>query len=241
MATTWGTLQKRAVRRYGLLVDREDELLNDLLFQDRLNEIFREWAVAAGGWREEFTINLSGSSPLHALSERIVNVIENTVRCDYDSSGEFTYELIFSDEQRLRADYGVLENWDAGVPRAYYLQRGLTNAAGMLRMALFPQSDTAVTNGLKFWAEVTPDEITAATTNLPVQTSEEGPLLAGICLALAETELSRGDQSARVRVDLWETRWEAAKKTYADAIENSQRAGYRRVHVLPDGHDCYGW
>lgn len=234
---TWDTLKKRATRRYGLLVDREDELLNDALFLDRVNEIFREWAIMSGGWREEFTINLSGSSPLHTLSTRVVNIVENTVRCDYDSSGEYEYELPHRDETLLRTEYGVLETWDAAVPNCFYLQRGVSNSDGMLKLVLFPQSDTAVTNGIKFWAEVTPSEITATSTVLPVQESEEPHLIAGICMALAETEFSRGDAGARARVDLWEQRWAAGKKAYADAIADSRRAGPARVTYVPDGHD----
>src|SRR5438067_341989 len=58
MATTWQTIYDRAKRRYGYTTGEEDGLLTDALFLDRVNELLTQMADQAGGFREEFTLNL---------------------------------------------------------------------------------------------------------------------------------------------------------------------------------------
>jgi hypothetical protein len=235
MALTWETLYARAKRRYGLEVGGEDNLLVDRLFLDRVNEVLRELAAPSGAFREEFSLALTAAS-LHALDTRIISVIEHTVRIDYDGSGDFLTELDFADEQTLRRQYGALENEPAGQPEYWYPLRGATTDA-TLRLALFPPSDRAVSPGIRFSARVVPAELTLPASTLPVQAGEEGLLIPGICMCLAEVELSRGSQGAGGKLEMWERRWNEAKTAFADRVEDGLRAGRRRIHYLPDDED----
>jgi hypothetical protein len=226
MATTWGTIINRAKRRTGLPIGREDELLRDLVFLDAVNEVLSEFA-GREGFREEFTLNLSGTVATHALSARLIKIEEGTVRVDYDGSGNFSTEPERADESTLRDLYGSLENESAGVPRFYYTQRG-TAADAMLNLVLFPRSDTARTNGIKFWAGVSVTNVAALTDNVPVQQHEERFLLPGICYCLALTEANQNPEKLP-KVALWERLWDRAKTDYADLVEDGLRGGVRRI------------
>lgn len=228
---TFGSLMAQARRRMGLQANIEQAPFTDPLFYDRVNEILRAFAHE-GGYREEFTLNLSGSSAVHALSSRVVQVIENTVRVDWDGSGAYATTPCAADEDALRARYGVLEIEAASIPEFYYTQRGAT-ADAMLNLVFFPRSDTARTSGVKFWARCAPAAVTGPSTSLPVQDHEVPLILPGLCLALAEAGLSAGLTTFN-DVGLWEGRWERALRTYADTIEDSQRSGPRTVHQTND-------
>lgn len=231
---TWSALLQRARRRYGLESLADDALLNDLLFLDRVNEILREFALKAGGFREEFTVNLPTTAAV-ALSPRVIRILDDTLRIDYDGDGIFEIAPQLVPEQTLRKWFGVLETADAGTPAYFYMQRGST-AESMVNLVLYPRSDTAQTSGIKLAARTTPAAITTGTDSLPLQEGEEPYLIPGICLALAETELSRGRKDAPI--ELWERRWEQAKTDYTDFVEDTTRVGRRVVQYLPDGDEA---
>lgn len=204
----------------------EDDLHTQQAFYDRVNEILAEFS-SRDGFREEITLNLSGSSAVHALSARVNRIEDGTVRIDYDGSGSYSTEPELISEAELRASAGPLENEPASCPEYYYLARGVA-ADAMLNLVLYPRSDTARTNGIKFWAQVTPTAISALSDTLPVQQREERFLIPGICLALAEVEATR-DPSRMGSVALWEGRWERAKTEYLDQVEDGLRGGSRRI------------
>jgi hypothetical protein len=228
MATTWETVRKRACRRYGLAPEVEDALLSVPLFLDRVNELLQGLAQVGGGFRETFTVDLPTTAAV-ALSARVLRVLDGTVRVDYDGDGVFETEPELAQEGELRRCFGALESAPAGVPDYYYTQRGsaVTESASMLALVLHPRSAVARTGGLQMTCRVSPAAVTAGTENLPLQAAEERFLIPGICLALAETELSRGRRDAPVA--LWEARWEKALTDYADAVEDSTRGDQRRV------------
>jgi len=232
MPTTWETVRKRACRRYGLAPEVEDALLSVPLFLDRVNELLQELAQVGGGFREEFTLDLPTTAAV-ALSSRVLRVLDGTVRVDADGDGVFETEPEYAQEEELRACYGALENQPAGVPAYYYLQRG-SAADAMVSLVLHPRAETARTGGLKVACRTSPAAVTAAADTLPLQAHEERFLIPGICLALAETELSRGRRDAPLA--LWDGRWEKALTDYADSVEDSTRSNSRRV-IYTDG----GW
>src|SRR5687767_2277600 len=114
MATTLATVIARAKLRYGLDSSTDDALLTNALFIAVANELLRQAARKGKAFREEFTLNLSGTVAKHTLSTRIRQVIEGTVRLDYDASGSYTSEPDLIDEQELRSAYGAVEENDAG-------------------------------------------------------------------------------------------------------------------------------
>jgi hypothetical protein len=209
---------------------QEDSLLSDLHFLDRVNELLRELAQAGGGFREELTLGLP-TTPEVPLPSRVLRVLDGTVRVDQDGDGVYELEPLLVPEAELRAGLGVLETRPPGMPAYYYTQRGHA-AGGMLALVLYPRSDTARSNGVQLAARVSPAEITGPTSELPLQEAEERFLIPGICLALAETELSRGN--GRAPVALWDARWDRALTEYADLVEDSMRGDRRRV-VYVDG------
>ena len=231
MAVTWEAVRRRACRRYGLAPEVEDALLSVPLFLDRVNELLRELAQVAGGFREELTVDL----PLTAevpLGGRVLRVLDGTVRVDRDGDGVYELEPLLVPEAELRSGLGVLENRPAGAPAYYYTQRG--SAAGeLVALVLYPRSDTEQVQGVKLTARVSPGEITGPESPLPLQEAEERFLIPGICLALAETELSRGRRDAPVA--LWDARWEKALAEYADLVEDSTRGDRRRVQYVEVG------
>ena len=97
MSTTWQTVYDRAKRRYGYTTGEEDSLLTDALFLDRVNELLAQMGDQAGGFREEFTLNLplgtASSLGAIALSSRVIRIVDGSVRLDYDQSGSFTSQL----------------------------------------------------------------------------------------------------------------------------------------------------
>lgn len=229
MATTWETILKRAKRRMGLPLGREDALLRDLLFLDALNDVLAVFA-GAEGFREEITLDLA-TAAVHALSSRVVKILDNTVRVDYDGSGDYAVLPARMDEAALRRALGMLENADAGIPAYYYTQRG-SAADAMLSLVLHPRSDTARTNGIKLWAQVAAPAVSALTGSVPVQQHEERFLLPGICLALAEATAAADPKRAGL-VPLWDARWEQAQRDYADLVEDGRRGSIRRIHHSP--------
>lgn len=220
---TWQQVFDRAKRRYGLATDTEDMLLVDGLFKDRVNELLSELAHVGGGCREELTLDLP-TTPTLPLSERVIRIVDGTVRVDYDGDGSFEQEPKAVQEEELRAEHGVLENQAAGAPQHYYTQRGAV-AGQMLNLVLFPRSDVARPNAVKLWARTTPAPIDEPDNELPLQQGEERFLVPGICLALAEAEASRGGQQAPVA--LWDARWERALRDYADLVEDGLRGDQR--------------
>jgi hypothetical protein len=233
MATTLATLLSRCKRRYGLDSSADDDLLSNALFIDRVNEVLQE-AAEFGAFREEFTLNLSGTVAKHTLSTRLLSIVEGTVRVDYDGSGDFTCEPERMDESELRAYYGPLENLEAGVPAYYYLQRELT-ADATLSLYLAPRSDTARTNGLKFWAEVVPTVLTATSDSLPVQISEERYLIPGLLVAASRCEFFRGRPDGPRIVAQAEADWQQALADWADALGDTLDGGTRRIkHTEPE-------
>jgi hypothetical protein len=212
----------------------EDALLSVPLFLDRMNELLQELAQVGGGFREEFTLELPATATA-PLSDRVLRVMEGTVRLDYDGDGRYEVELQWAQEEDLRNCFGVLENAPAGVPAYYFTQRGSTGA-GLLSLQLYPASDVVRAGGLRVSCRVAPAEVTDSASVLPLQTAEERFLIPGICLALAETELSRGRRDAPVA--LWDARWEKALTDYADLVEDSTRGNQRRVLAV-DGGEYY--
>lgn len=240
MPVTWASVRDRAKDRYGL-ARSSDQLLTDELFLGRVNELLADFADVGKGFRESFTLNLSGSSRAHALDERVRQVIEGTVRVDYDGSTQFRNHLRFLGELGLREAFGDIELTPASVPAYWYVQRGMASGSTM-NLMIYPQSDTARTGGLKLEARVTAAAVTEGS-SLPVQLGEERFLIPGICLALAECELSRGAQGAGGKIELWERRWEQALARYADLVEDGTRGDRRRIHVVDDvdRYDEWGW
>jgi hypothetical protein len=203
----------------------EDALLSVPLFLDRVNELLQELAQVGGGFREEFSLTLPAGAEV-ALSTRVLRVIDGTVRVDHAGDGTYAVEPQLAQEEELRACFGVLENAGPGVPAYYFTRRGST-ADGMLALVLHPASDVQRADGVRLACRVAPAEVTAADAELPLQAAEERFLIPGICLALAETELSRGRRDAPVT--LWDARWEKALADYADLVEDSTRGERRRV------------
>ncbi|MGV3720083.1 MAG: hypothetical protein ACO1SX_04155 [Actinomycetota bacterium] len=222
---TWQQVFDRAKRRYGLATDTEDLLLVDGLFMDRVNELLSELAHVGGGCREELTLDLP-LSPTLPLSERVIRIVDGTVRVDYDGDGIFEQEPKAAQEEELRAEHGVLENQSPGAPQHYYTQRGAV-AGEMLNLVLFPRSDLARAGAVKLWARTTPVPISGPANELPLQQGEERFLVPGICLALAEAEASRGGQQAPVA--LWDARWERALRDFADLVEDGLRGDQRCI------------
>jgi hypothetical protein len=234
VSTTLASVIARAKRRYGLDDATVDPFLSDTLFIDRVNECLKEAGEQAGGFREEFTLNLSSSTGRHALSSRVLSVVDGSVRVDYDGSGNFYTEPARSDEDELRHYYGALDQVAAGVPDYYYLQRAATVDA-MLELVLFPRSDTARTGGLKLWALTVPADLTATSDTLPVQLTEERYLLPGLMLALAEAQANRGRADAPVAY--WSSRWAQALTDWRTSVEVAQRGTLRRIHHTGDYAD----
>lgn len=225
MATTWEAVRRRACRRYGLAPEVEDALLSVPLFLDRVNELLQELAQVGGGFREEFSLTLPAGATA-PLSDRVLRVLDGTVRLDYDGDGRWEVEPQPAQEEDLRSCFGALENATPGVPEYYFTQRGSTGA-GMLSLQLYPPSNVERADGLRVSCRVAPAEVTEAASVLPLQAAEERFLIPGICLALAETELSRGRRDAPVT--LWDARWEKALADYADLVEDSTRGDRRRI------------
>jgi hypothetical protein len=233
VATTLDTVIRRAMRRYGLAPNAEDALLNQNLMVERVNELLQELADEGAGFREEFTLNLSSSTGVHALSSRVIRIEDGTVRIDYAGDGLFSTRPRQVEEPYLRRLEGSLEYREAGTPSWYYTQRG-TVADAMLALVLYPQSNTARTGGLKLWARSYPAALVVTTDTLPLQLGEERFLIPGICLALAEVECSRGRRDAPLQY--WASRWQQALTDFADVVEDGSRGNRRRIHF--GGDDC---
>lgn len=224
---TWATIFDRAKRRYGLATDVEDGLFVDRLFLDRVNELLAEMATTAEAFREELTLDLAATATL-ALPENVVRVVEDSVRVDYDGDGTYELEPELVQERTLRRAVGNPERVAAGPPEQYYTQRG-SAAGAMLSLVLFPRPGVAVTDGVLLSAVVTPEEITGPESALPLQRHEERFLSPGICLALAEAELSRGAAGAAGKVEHWRGQWEVALRDFSDLVEDGQRGDARGV------------
>lgn len=238
--TTAETLGKRAARRYGWRPGVEHDLFTEPYLIDRLNEILADFARESGGFREEMTLDLKTVSA-HPLSGRVIRLIGKSVRIDYDGDGEFGLEVGFKYEEELRHLYGPLENYDASSPSFYYTQRGnLADAAWQLM--LFPASDTARADGIKFWARTSAPVLTAIGDKMPLQQNEEHLILPGFCVAFAETELSRGDNGAGAKLQYWAAAWEKSKEKMVDIVEDGLRAERRSVIYLSDDYgDDFSW
>lgn len=233
MATTVEDMMGRAARMYGWHAGVEHEVFTHKYFVDRLNERLAEMADKAGGWREEFTINLA-TTMNHALSLRVIRIIDNTVRVDYDNDAVFELEPQLISEDELRNSHGVLDSYDASSPSYYYTQRGSTSADPW-NLMLFPKSDTAVTNGVKLWARTTATVITAIGDNLPLQQGEERILMPGLMYSFAQTELNRGVKGAPV--GYWQDEWKKALDDMIDRVEDGMRGSHRRVKHLEAMYD----
>jgi hypothetical protein len=231
VSVTVQTLMDRAKRRVGLVTGMEDDLLTQQLFLDRVNEILQEFAQWGDGFREELSVDLLSSSAVHPLSSRVLRVIPNTVRVDYDGSSSWLTEPERVTEELLRnyyqEDSGVLENIAAGTPLYYYTGRG-SAADATLALVLHPKSDRAVTSGIKFWAQTTPALLTVLTATVPVQLHEERFILPGICAALAQVEANR-DSKRLPQLQFWEAKWERARTDYVDQVEDGLRGSTRRI------------
>lgn len=227
-------LLERAKRRYGYNTGEEDALLTDALFLDRVNECLMEMADAADGFGEDFTLDLPLATPNSLgpipLSLRLRRIEDLSLRIDYDGSGQFLTQPTQSFEQQLRVSHDTLEQHVAGTPRYYFTQRGLASAP--VNLILFPQSDRAVLGGIKFAASTYPPMLALPGDLVPLQQGEERFLVPGVCLALAETELSRGRRDAPVA--LWQARWQAALSQFSQDVDESNRGNRRRQLYVPD-------
>lgn len=228
MATVWDTLRRRAVRRYGLAPGAEDPLLNDPLYLDRVNELLQEAAETTRAFRESFTYNLASPT---VLSNRILQVIEGTVRADLDGSGQYLTDLDRGDEQELRRVFGPLETVAASSPMFWHITRG-DLADGELNLQLTPRPSQTVTNGLQLQAYVYPLPIVNLSDTMPLQVGEERHLLPGLCYALAQTEASRGRRDAPLAY--WQAEWDRALAAWTDAVEDTLHGDFRRIHVVMD-------
>lgn len=229
MATTLATLLSRSKRRYGLDASTDDDLLSNNLFIDRVNEVLQEAAEECDAFREEFTLNLSGTVAKHTLSTRLLSIVEGTLRIDYDGSGNYSCEPERMDEGELREYFGPLESVDAGEPQYYYTQREAA-ADAALSLYLAPRSNVARTNGIKFWAQVVPTVLTATSDSLPVQVNEERFLIPGLIVALARCEFFRGRPDGPRIVAQAEADWRQALAQWADVVGDSLDGSYRRIH-----------
>lgn len=236
MSTTWDTIRRRAGARYGLAAGAEDALLNEPLFLARVNELLQEVAENARAFRQEFTIDLPTSNPT-ALDSRVLDLIEQTMRADTDGDGVYETEIGWADEQRLRREWGVVENLPAGTPCCYFTQRGSV-AGAMLGLVLLPVPSTARTNGLKFSAYVYPAAITQASDALPLQLGEERFLIPGICYCLAQVEASRGRRDAPLA--FWQAEWAKSLADWIEAVEETLQGDVRRIHRV-DGYTSAFW
>lgn len=244
MSTTLDVVAARCKRRLAIPDDASDPVWSDDLFLDLANEKLREAAEVVRGWREEFTLNLSGSSPLHTLSNRITRLTDETLRVDYDGSGNFTVWPRLEDEQALRRENGPLESVTASVPYAYYTKRADTVDA-MLQLVLFPQSDTARTNGIKFSAEVYPVALTSTSDTLPVQQGEERFFIAGMLYGCAQVLFNQGRADGAALTGYWRGQWEQALTDWEEAVERSLSGTRRRVQFtdtsIASGSATWPW
>ncbi len=226
--TTWGTFLDRAKRRYALTAGVADPQMGNELFLDAANERIQELLAGTEGARESFQVNLQ-ATPV-ALSNRVIRIIDRTVRIDYDGDGTAELQLDRIDEDELREAVGVLELEPVGTPSYFYVQRG-SAADAMQKLATWPRSDRAVTNGVLFDARCHTAALVDTNSTLPLQLGEERFLIPGICLALAEYELAEGRDAP---VGYWARAWEKALTDFQDAVEESFRGNHRTIHYSDD-------
>jgi len=238
--TTFQTLFDRAKRRYGLTTDEEDAVLVHPLLYDRVNECLQRMAEGTSAFEQEFQADLpvgSGiglSSPI-VCSNLLYDIVDGTLRIDYDGSSQWLFEVYLQDDHELRERFGPLEVVGNGTPLYYYVNRG-SGAASMFNLFLFPASDRAVTGGVRFRGSVYPPPITGPTDTLWLQKGEERFLIAGIALGMAEAEASRGRKDAPLA--LWDKRWEEGLDQFYTVVRQNVQGTRRKIH-----YDCdiYEW